>query len=515
MALGDYSKTTYVNGAAPGISAERLNRNEDKTAELDTVVAAHLSDSIYQTAGGTATAITLSISETIVNGFSITFIASANNNGAATTINTKPLYKPNTTSAPALTAGKAYTVWYNSSSNCFFIKASEGGDLKLSNLVKNGNFAQDLNCWTTSDIATASTSNNILSYTASVRYGTIIQAVPKPNAGDKIYVRCKMKGATSGRFIFYQQEGNGLIVLSPTIANTWQTLSAIATYPSNGVYGAVAFDDGASSGWSTIQVKECTYVNLTQKYGSGNEPTKSEIDDKLTTDGWQDSDLTLLTADATLSSGNQLLSGYTAYVNGWKLGGNIPNNSFSTKSTYTQASAALADGSGHLTVAPQAGYYDSTKNQYGFGQIIINEPNLVPANILNGVSMFGITGTNTRRQWQTGTVVSTRNTSYSRNECLVSNLAFTPRIIIWWSNNVNASNTADAGFGVDGDDPSLPEMRYYDTHYDRTYETDGFKGYNSGFYTYTEQNASVYFMTNAVQFYPNRSGETYNYIIIG
>lgn len=35
MALGDYSKTTYVNGAAPGISAVNLNKNEDKTAELD------------------------------------------------------------------------------------------------------------------------------------------------------------------------------------------------------------------------------------------------------------------------------------------------------------------------------------------------------------------------------------------------------------------------------------------------------------------------------------------------
>ena len=69
MALGDYSKTTYVNGAAPGISAERLNRNENKTAEIDTVVAAHISDSIYQAAGGTATAITLTIGETLVNGF--------------------------------------------------------------------------------------------------------------------------------------------------------------------------------------------------------------------------------------------------------------------------------------------------------------------------------------------------------------------------------------------------------------------------------------------------------------
>ena len=42
--LGDYVKNTYVNGGPPGISADRLNNNEDKTAELDTAQAAHLAD---------------------------------------------------------------------------------------------------------------------------------------------------------------------------------------------------------------------------------------------------------------------------------------------------------------------------------------------------------------------------------------------------------------------------------------------------------------------------------------
>ncbi|WP_459997318.1 hypothetical protein, partial [Paradesulfitobacterium aromaticivorans] len=35
MALGDYLKTTFVEGSAPGISAARLNNHENKTAELD------------------------------------------------------------------------------------------------------------------------------------------------------------------------------------------------------------------------------------------------------------------------------------------------------------------------------------------------------------------------------------------------------------------------------------------------------------------------------------------------
>ena len=86
-----------------------------------------LADSKFETAGGTATVITLTIPN-LVDGVSKTFIASASNNSAATTINGKSLYKPNTTTAPTLIAGKAYTIWYSPSNDCFFIKASAEGD---------------------------------------------------------------------------------------------------------------------------------------------------------------------------------------------------------------------------------------------------------------------------------------------------------------------------------------------------------------------------------------------------
>ena len=51
MALGDYEKTIYVNGQAPGISAQNLNRNENKTEELDTTLAAHLAEKATETDG--------------------------------------------------------------------------------------------------------------------------------------------------------------------------------------------------------------------------------------------------------------------------------------------------------------------------------------------------------------------------------------------------------------------------------------------------------------------------------
>ena len=52
MALGDYAKNAYVNGGPPGISADRLNNNEDKTAELDTAQAAHLAITASETVKG-------------------------------------------------------------------------------------------------------------------------------------------------------------------------------------------------------------------------------------------------------------------------------------------------------------------------------------------------------------------------------------------------------------------------------------------------------------------------------
>ncbi|NRT80325.1 hypothetical protein [Clostridium beijerinckii] len=102
-----------------------------------------LSDMVYQTAGGSATAITITIKGPLATGYPITFIASANNGGAATTINGKKLYKPGTTTSPNLIAGKAYTVWYNSISDCFFIKASAEGTALAPDVRMNKTFSND------------------------------------------------------------------------------------------------------------------------------------------------------------------------------------------------------------------------------------------------------------------------------------------------------------------------------------------------------------------------------------
>lgn len=115
----------------------------DVGAKLASDLATHQADLAYQTAGGTANAITLTTA-TLTNGYAKTFIALANNNGSTTTINGKPLYKPNTTTAPTLIAGKAYTVWYNQPSDCFFIKASAEGTATTAQVLAGATFSNDI-----------------------------------------------------------------------------------------------------------------------------------------------------------------------------------------------------------------------------------------------------------------------------------------------------------------------------------------------------------------------------------
>jgi hypothetical protein len=77
------------------------------------------------------------------NGYPKTFIASANTGGSAITVNGKNLYKPNTTTAPNLIAGKAYTIWYNLSKDCFFYKASAEGNTIVSHVLAGDTFSND------------------------------------------------------------------------------------------------------------------------------------------------------------------------------------------------------------------------------------------------------------------------------------------------------------------------------------------------------------------------------------
>lgn len=105
---------------------------EDQLIQLQTI----------QTAGGSANAITLT-GISYSDGFTKTFIVSNANNGAATTVNGKPLYKPNTTTPPTLTKGKAVSIWYDLAKTCFFLKASAEGNTVAAHVLAGDSFSND------------------------------------------------------------------------------------------------------------------------------------------------------------------------------------------------------------------------------------------------------------------------------------------------------------------------------------------------------------------------------------
>nr|WP_313884813.1 phage tail protein [Clostridium argentinense] len=125
------------------LKAEDIKANNDKTIEENLQeVTSQMDDMAYKVAGGTATEITVT-APSLTDGYSKTFIVLANNNESATTINGKPLYKPNTTTSPNLMSGKAVTVWYSSEGNCFFIKASAEGNADVANVLAGKTFSND------------------------------------------------------------------------------------------------------------------------------------------------------------------------------------------------------------------------------------------------------------------------------------------------------------------------------------------------------------------------------------
>ncbi len=164
-----YEETTWVDGGAPSISAAKLNNIEDAIVSLRD----------FPTAGGTANAITVTAYHfSLTAGVALTFVASANNSGAATTLNVnslgaKSVYKPGGTAAPTIISGKAYTVWYNGTS--FFVKAAAEGTALASKVLTGYTFSNN------SDTGISGSMPNRAGDVAAVSYhrdGTSIHVIP-------------------------------------------------------------------------------------------------------------------------------------------------------------------------------------------------------------------------------------------------------------------------------------------------------------------------------------------------
>ena len=179
----------------------------------------YINDSKFESATGTTTDIIVNMLD-LYNGYSKSFIAYANNNGQATKINGKPLYKPNTTDAPNIIEGKAYTVWYDTIRDCFFLKASAEGNATAENVLADKTFSNDDDTGITGTMPNRGAVNKTLAlnetYTIPKGYhngtgkvtqsittkGAITDSVSNIVSGDSLYTRIPQgayfTNATSG-----------------------------------------------------------------------------------------------------------------------------------------------------------------------------------------------------------------------------------------------------------------------------------------------------------------------------
>ena len=152
MALGDYVKNTYINDSAPGISAARLNNNENKTDELDAAQAAHQADYVrnpgyaVDTGAVNAYVVTLNPAPTAyVDGMQVMVKIANTNTAASVTLNVnslgaKGIWKANNTLLVVgdLIVGDTYLVVWNTTHYKFMLVGGNTDATKLGGVAASG-----------------------------------------------------------------------------------------------------------------------------------------------------------------------------------------------------------------------------------------------------------------------------------------------------------------------------------------------------------------------------------------
>ena len=334
------------------VNIEDLNGNFDT---IDTELK-KVSDkaNLIQTAGGTGTAITLT-NVTLTNGFTVTFVVAANNSGAATTINTKPLYKPGGTTTPTLTAGKAVTVWYNGTN--FFIKASAEGNAGAGTVLAGYTFSNDDDTGIAGSMTNRGAINQSLgingTYAIPAGYhngsGQVTQSIPT-KAAATITPGTADQTIAAGQYLSGVQTvkgdadlvtGNiraGVDLFGVTgKASVVETADATAV-DANVLSGLTYYRNGAK-GTGTIPSKAAATITpgtsdqpiAAGQYLSGAQTVKGDanlvtgnIKSGISIFGVTGKSSVVDTADATAIAG-EILAGDTAYVNGSKVTGTMTN----------------------------------------------------------------------------------------------------------------------------------------------------------------------------------------------
>lgn len=157
-------------------------------------------------------------------------------------------------------------------------------DLVFQNMFgAQGNFETDIDLdgladgWTGAFLASKSVAANIQTFTPSAVNGQIGKYISSDCTG-VLYACCYVSCAPGKSLRLGNINGTG----SPnnfTSIGDWQLVSNMQPCPVSDTQIYIRSLD--TSSWSAIQVKRALLVNLTAKYGSGNEPSKAWCDENI------------------------------------------------------------------------------------------------------------------------------------------------------------------------------------------------------------------------------------------
>jgi hypothetical protein len=384
---------------------------------MDAIDSALGNTAIFETASGTETDITLT-GITLSDGRSKTFIVAANNNGAGTTINGKPLYKPGTTTAPKLIAGKAVTIWYNGTN--FFIKASAEGDSVVGNVLAGKTFSNDDDTGLT---GTMPNNGPIAAETINLTTEGAEYTIP---AGYHSGLR-KIKAAITGLIA-------SVIKAGVTVGGTLGTFTSDATAVDTNVLGGKTYYRNGAKGTGTMIDRSAENPH---QIPPGLETYSGTIYATVP-QGYFSGASFLKLVDPDFAPPN-----FLATTNMFGLQGAIPLLGDEEYSGWRRADVyqSSIDGRIHLRI-PLGAYLTPNASQNGQFGVFYDDPDFIAPNILNTANIAGLQGTAVAgKRYASGTLapgvndvwipgtVGGSGSSTSVLRLIVSGLAFKPRMV--------------------------------------------------------------------------------------
>lgn len=345
----------------------------DSNNNADKVDVALTDATSFPTATGTGTAIVVSKPSILAMraGLNLTFIASASNSGAATTLRINALtaanvYKPGTTDAPNIVAGKAYTVWFNGTN--FFLQASAEGTATAAQVLAGYTFSSDAG----TGLSGSMVNNGALgTYTP----GTTNQSIPAGYttggtvAGDADLTVGNIKVGVNifGVVGTFTNDANAVAaeILSGKTAYV-NGVKITGSIPSKGVQ---TYTPGTSN--QTISAGQ--YLSGIQTIEGDADLISTNIRSGVTIFGVAGNSNVVNTSSGTATA-SQILSGAVAWVDGVEITGTMPNNGALGTYTPTTTNQSIPAG-------------------YTSGGTVAGDADLVAANIKKDIVLFGVTGT--------------------------------------------------------------------------------------------------------------------------